>query len=135
MLDARIQPVEFGQLIQRLVSIAGYQCFEMNIYLNDANKIAVSSHGRHMQVHLNRVMVRMPPILRAPIAADQEMLADKITLDCHSIHDASFLLIKSLNSRKSGIGKHELDNFGRIIVQQLVPFGGAANGQAMGDEA
>ena len=86
MLDARIEAVEFRQVIERLIAIAAHQPFQQLFHMHDIHQVAVLIQIRAFQLELQPVVMGMLVVFRPPIAADEEMLGDKVPLYCQPVH-------------------------------------------------
>ena len=87
----------------------GYQCIQVMLYITNVNQIAVLVQFGSLKLYLYCVMVRVPVVLRPPIATNQEMLGDKITFDGQSIHRASVI--------NSVVCKDDLYRLLRVFVE------------------
>jgi hypothetical protein len=64
----------------------------MGLYINDVYQVAMLIQGDSFQTHLDAVMMRVPFVFRPPVAANKEMLRNKISTYGNGVHNNTLLL-------------------------------------------
>src|SRR5690606_31555187 len=93
-LEAGVQPLERRQLVEGPVAVATDGLLEGGLELDDVGKIAVPVERVAAKQHLHLVVVAVLVVLRAPVAADEEMSRDEVARDRESIHGCSRLVLE-----------------------------------------
>jgi hypothetical protein len=91
VLEAGIKVLKLGQVVKRFVTVVSHQGFQMGVDIDDVHQITVLVQCEAPQPHFDLVMMRVPIVLRPPIATDEKMLGDKIPLDSDTVHRTMLL--------------------------------------------
>ena len=89
MLDAGVEAGKLRRFIQRLVPKMAHQRFQVGLDIHDIDQVAVLVQGGPFESHFDLIMMRVPLVFCAPIAANEEMLGDKVAHNGHSVHGGS----------------------------------------------
>lgn len=82
MLDARVELIEFREVVQALVSKVGNEFIQSSFEIDDIEQIAVFVERLCLQANFQPVVVIVGLIFIPPIPADEEMFGDKVACDC-----------------------------------------------------
>src|SRR5690606_27058128 len=85
-LEARIDAGERRQLVERPVAEPGDGFLERGLEIDDVGEVAVAIEVFAAQQHLNLVVMAVLVVLRAPVAADEEVTRDEVARDGQSVH-------------------------------------------------
>ena len=118
MFEARIKVFELRLVVEGLIAIVADQGLQMGVDIDDIHQIAMLVQRGTLQLHLDLVMMRVPIILRAPIATDEEMLGDKISFHRDAVHRTMLLSSLTHDAPLRTIRQQYLNGLLRMLIQQ-----------------
>jgi len=86
MFERRIKPIELGQLVQCDVLEAADHGGQCVFQIDDVDQIAVLVQAVVFDLYFDAVMMAVPLVFGAPIAADQIVLRDEIPTNGELVH-------------------------------------------------
>ena len=118
MFEARIEVLELQQVVEGFIAIVADQGFQMGVDLDDIHQVAMLVQSGALQLHFDLVMMRVPIVLRAPIATDEEMLGDKISFHRDAVHRTMLLSSLANDVPLRSIRQQYLNGLLRTLIQQ-----------------
>ena len=86
ILYAGVEPFEFGDLVEGVIAVAGDERLQGLLDIDDIYQVAVTIELHPLKLELDLVMVGVKLVLGTPIATDEKMLGDEISLDGNCVH-------------------------------------------------
>jgi hypothetical protein len=162
MLEARVERLELGEVVQGLLAIAVENAIELGFEIDKIDDEAMRIERVRLDADFDPVVMRVKFVLRSPIPTDEEMAGDEFALKAQAIHALSQDLLpanfeswsdvlSTLHPIMRGtpgsfsfgmpsglfrrvVFEYDLDRLMGLLIQEFVGIGGVGDWEAMGDQ-